>query len=230
MAYISYTYHTRAPFICRGANSEYTAKSLTSSSTIKFNICGTVKGPIAPTYDSTTNSSQITPIPHSHGVAVQVIPSSTTFVPGPQGTGYCADLDTCDYMFNPSYNGVGATPTSGVCTPGSVNYNDDTNSIPGVTIPDYITRRIATCKAQGPSYCSPTNYWCCAVKETLCTDNAEVLSYYDGSAPNFNLINEGNVNGGISLTYSPALNYVSVFCLCFHSTPRFLTSTTPHIL
>ena len=120
--------------------------------------------------------------------------------PFPDKPGRCADLDTCDYNFNSGY------VNTGVCVPGSVNYDSTSPTIAKDGTPIH-TDRVNTCTAN-PTYCSPYSYWCCKVKEVACTDNAEIISYYDGSAPNFNLFQEGNVNGGITLTYAPAMNYV----------------------
>ncbi len=44
------------------------------------------------------------------------------------------------------------------------------------------------------------------MKKVSCTKEGEIIAYYDGSAPNFNLLNEGNPNG-ISLSFLGALTY-----------------------
>ena len=193
----------------RGAGSEYTAKSADSRNVIKFNLCGTVAGAVAPTVDSTQLSPQIAPMPHTHGVALQIIPGGNKNIigPFPDMPGMCADLDTCDYNFNPGYLGVAGYPNPGACTPGSVNYNADSPKVAADGSRNISQYRIDTCTAN-PAFCSTNNYWCCSVKKVPCTDNEEIISYYDGSAPSFNLLQEGNFNGGISLTYPPTMNYV----------------------
>jgi hypothetical protein len=103
----------------------------------------------------------------------------------------CADIDTCDQQYNSA------------CVPGSANYPINA----AITDATY-TARSNRCKNNGPGYCSPYNYWCCSVKATPCTKQAEVIAIYDGAPPSFNLLNEGNPNG-ISLTYVGAPAYRS---------------------
>ena len=100
----------------------------------------------------------------------------------------CADVDTCDQQYNPT------------CVPGSANY-----PINAAITDDIYTRRASRCN-NNLGYCSPYNYWCCAVKATPCTKQAEVIAIYDGAPPSFNLINEG-VPDGITLTYVGAPAY-----------------------
>ncbi len=106
--------------------------------------------------------------------------------------GGCSDLDTCDQYYNPS------------CVPSSLNY--DVNN-PVYSTDTYFSRRADLCTTNGQDWCSPYNYWCCSVKPTPCTKEAEVLAYYDGSPPIFNLLNEGDPNRGISLSYVGALAF-----------------------
>ncbi len=42
-----------------------------------------------------------------------------------------------------------------------------------------------------------------------CTGAAEIIAYYDGTAPAFSLNDETNPNGGINLTYQGALPYIN---------------------
>ena len=106
----------------------------------------------------------------------------------PNQTFGCADVDTCDQQYNPT------------CVPGSANY-----PINAAITDDIYTRRASRCN-NNLTYCSPYNYWCCAVKATPCTKQAEVIAIYDGAPPSFNLINEG-VPDGITLTYVGAPAY-----------------------
>ena len=166
---------------------------------IQFNICGTVAGPIAPVNDGGTNgtgSPQLIPLPHSHGVAVQFIEGipGPVLPPGYGPTGGCADLDTCDQTYNPT------------CVAGSQNYPANNPAVPATD--NLYARRSQRCAANGAAYCSPYNYWCCSVQTTTCTKSAEVLAYYDGSPPTFNLIQESDPNGGVSLSFAGALPYV----------------------
>jgi len=108
---------------------------------------------------------------------------------GPPGG--CADLDTCDQRYNPT-----CAPLSSNYPATSANYNVDT----------FFTARANRCTQAGAGYCSPYNYWCCTVKAAACTKEAEVLAYYDGSPPIFNLLTESNPNG-VSLSYIGALPF-----------------------
>ena len=120
----------------------------------------------------------------------------------------CADVDTCDQAYNPT------------CAPGSANYPS------GVNVNDaFYTRRATTCGQRGLGYCSPYNYWCCSVKSTPCTKQAEVIAIYDGSPPAFNLLNEGSPNG-ITLTYVGAPAYATDSFPCLDpSNPYYDPST-----
>jgi hypothetical protein len=110
--------------------------------------------------------AQIAPIPYSHGVAIQyfVDPNNPNPLPppGPNGDGSCADLDTCDYLYNPGYL------STGVCTINSLNYQQ------GVS-PSWPAREALCDPSIGgnPNYCSPFEKWCCSVKKAACTGNAE---------------------------------------------------------
>ena len=84
-------------------------------------------------------------------------------------------------------------PGNNCCQPGSPNYPVNA----AITDSTY-TRRASICN-NNAAYCSLYNYWCCSVKSTPCTKQAEVVAIYDGSAPAFNLLNEGDPDG-ISLT------------------------------
>ena len=106
----------------------------------------------------------------------------------------CADIDTCDQRWNP------LCPGPNCCQPGSPNY-----PVNAAITDSMYTRRAGICN-NNPGYCSPYNYWCCSVKATPCTKQAEVVAIYDGSPPAFNLINEGDPNG-ITLTYVGAPAY-----------------------
>ncbi len=108
---------------------------------------------------------------------------------GPAGG--CSDLDTCDQTYNPT------------CAPNSLNY-DPAN--PAYSTDAYFAARADRCTAEGVSWCNPYSYWCCSVKSTPCTKEAEVLAYFDGSPPSFSLLNEGSQNG-LTLTYSGALAF-----------------------
>ena len=111
---------------------------------------------------------------------------------GPNNNGLCADVDTCDQAYNPT------------CAINSLNYPAN----PAITDKLY-TRRAATCTANGPGYCSPTELWCCSVRQVACSKNAEVVAYYDGTGPSFDLIDEGApADGGIRLTYLGAQAYI----------------------
>ena len=110
----------------------------------------------------------------------------------PNQTFGCADVDTCDQQYNPT------------CVPGSANY-----PINAAITDSIYTARANRCK-NNLGYCSPYNYWCCGVKATPCTRNAQVIAIYDGAPPSFNLINEG-VPDGITLTYVSAPVYRADF-------------------
>jgi len=179
---------------------------------IRFNICGTVAGPLAPVKEencpggdpsncpSGVGSMQELPIPASHGVAVQYIEGYPPVNPPPPGYGPaivpgqaygCADVDTCDQQYNPT------------CVPGSANYPA------GVNFNDaFYTDRAQRCAINGQDYCSPYNYWCFSVKSTPCTKQGEIVAIYDGSPPAFNLINEGSPDG-IVLSYVGAPPYAT---------------------
>ena len=138
---------------------------------LRFNVCGTVSGPIAPVAESGADGvgdPQQLPLPHSHGVAVQYIEGypGPTLPDGYGPPGGCADLDTCDQQYNPT------------CAPGSLNYVLGNN--PGDAL---YTRRANTCDTNGAAYCSPYSYWCCTVKSTPCTKSAEVLACAFGRPP-----------------------------------------------
>ena len=98
--------------------------------------------------------------------------------------------------------------------PGSLNYPPPPSPVPTVLANDPVyLARANRCAQSGQGYCSPYNYWCCSVKATPCTKQAEVVAIYDGSPPAFNLINEDDPNG-ISLTYvgAPAYRADSFAC------------------
>ena len=129
-----------------------------------------------PTQDK---SAQLLPMPHSHGVAIQFIddPNQPLSVLNPKGI-LVADTDTCDFATNPNCAGD--------------NYPTPEN--PGAT--ETNARRQAVCLANpSATYCKPVR------SISYATDNAEVLAYYDGAAPIFQLYDESNPNGGINLTY-----------------------------
>jgi hypothetical protein len=182
---------------CLAANGTCLCNSCDTNARLRFNVCGTVSGPIAPVAESAgtlgVGDPQQLPIPHSHGVAVQYIEGypGPTLPDGYGPAGGCADIDTCDQQYNPT------------CLPYSQNYPAGQN--PGDPL---YTRRANTCATQGDDYCSPYSYWCCSVKPTPCTKAAEVLAYYDGSPPNFNLFNEGSPDG-LTLSYYGALPYLN---------------------
>lgn len=94
------------------------------------------------------------------------------------------DVDSCDQATNPT------------CLSGSQNYPVMPN--PGAT--EQNTRRIQQCL-------NNPNYYYCNVIDAPVTDNAEVISYYDGSPPIFSLYDESNPQGGINLTYLGATAY-----------------------
>lgn len=174
--------------------------------------------PIAPAKIDAAGPQE-SPIPYSHGVAIQYIvdpnnPNPPT-PPGPNGDSTCADLSTCEYLYNPGYL------SNGVCTIGSLNYQQ------GVS-PSNPNREGKCDPAIGgnPNYCSPFEYWCCSVQKAECTGNAEVLAAYDGSAPAFKLWSVGSVTGGITLIYPPTLNYAADPFQCGGTDPATGTAYT----
>ena len=186
----AYTWDLRQ--LCQGAGREYIARrdptcvvdAVTGvcpsrcpecgdlNTAIRFNICGTVSGPIAPVSEGAfplgVGAPQTMPLPASHGVAVQYVdgwPQATT-TPADYGPpGGCSDMDTCDQQYNPT------------CLPGSPNYPTPNAAVPATD--SLYAGRAARCAANGLGYCSPYNYWCCAVKTTPCTKSAEILAVYD---------------------------------------------------
>ena len=152
---------------CISANGTCLCNSCDPNARLRFNVCGTVAGPIAPVAESGSSSPsgvgdpQQLPLPHSHGVALQYIEGYPGPTP-PAGygpVGGCADVDTCDQGYNPT------------CVPGSQNYPQGANQDDS-----FYTRRADRCADQGADYCSPYSYWCCSVKSTPCTKSAEVLA------------------------------------------------------
>lgn len=179
--------------------------------TIIFNVCGTVGRSAAPystvgTLPLGVNTNL--PNPHIRGTAVQ-------FIDPPNSNNICADIDTCDQDTNPT------------CIPGSNNYD---GSMAGTTSP--ITGLIVGANAQrqavcGTYVCPPPglpgtrpardpsgSYQYCCVGVTYCSDNSEVLAYYDGDDENvvgeppiFNLFDENSPSGGINISYIGAKAY-----------------------
>jgi hypothetical protein len=101
-------------------------------------------------------------------------------------------VDTCDQQWNPA------------CVPGSLNYALTTS---GCSSDALCTARANRCAQNGPSYCSPFNWWCCSVQKVPCTKEAEIVAVYDGSIPSFNLVDETNPSGGIIINYLGAPTY-----------------------
>ena len=176
-----------------------------------FNVCGTVGRSAAPystvgTLPLGVNTNL--PNPHIRGTAVQ-------FIDPPNSNNICADIDTCDQDTNPT------------CIPGSNNYD---GSMAGTTSP--ITGLIVGANAQrqavcGTYVCPPPglpgtqpardpsgSYQYCCVGVTYCSENSEVLAYYDGDDENvvgeppiFNLYDENSPSGGINISYIGAKAY-----------------------
>jgi hypothetical protein len=172
---------------------------------IIFNVCGTVSTPIAEMVCNGALSAancfqKPAPRPHSHGVAVQVFEKSA---PLPGYT--CVDLDTCDMSTNfdqTSGNQCGIGPDMTTSSVGSLNYPANTQEnplFPGA--PFRNTYRENQCLA------NPNNPYC-KTTGTPCTGQAEVLAYYDGSAPIFALMDETDPNSGVNISYPGALPYV----------------------
>ena len=124
-------------------------------------------------------TAQLLPMPNSNGVAILFIddPNQPISVLNPNQIPI-ADTDTCDFATNPMCASSNY-PVGG--NPGAVERN---------------LRREARC-ASDPNY-----YYCQPVRSAnFATQNAEILSYYDGAAPIFALYDETNPSGGINLTY-----------------------------
>jgi len=132
--------------------------------------------------------TQRLPFPHSHGIAIQFIDDPESPTNNPNGLPL-VDVDTCDQATNP--------------TCGPMNYppcNPDGTPIPPAT----------ECNKARATYCVayPTAAICRPVASlSYVTDNAEILTYYDGGAPIFALYNQSNPRGGINLTYAGALAF-----------------------
>jgi hypothetical protein len=160
--------------------------------TMSFNICGKVAKPIAPVTETGgtggVGDPQTMPIPYTHGSAIMFIEGAAPVpIPGYGPAGGCADLDTCDQLYNPT------------CAPNSLNYPATS---PSYNVDAFFTARANTCTQMGAAWCSSSfSYWCCSVKSAACTKNAEVVAYYDGSPPIFSPLIEGKPNG-VSLTYT----------------------------
>jgi hypothetical protein len=172
---------------------------------IVFNVCGTVSTAIAEMVctgppSASTCYQKPAPRPHSHGVVVQFIEKAA---PLPGYT--CVDMDSCDSAtnFDPTTgNQCGIGPDMTVSSVGSLNYPANANEnplYPGAPFSN--PRREATCQ-------SNPNYDYCETTGTPCTGQAEVLAYYDGSAPTFALNDEVNPRAGVNLTYAGALPYL----------------------
>jgi hypothetical protein len=146
------------------------------------------------------------PQPHSHGVAVQFIERSAPLKDPVSGRDLiCVDTDSCDMStnFDPtSGNQCGIGPDMTTSSVGSLNY--PANTQPNPMFPDAPYRnayREYQCQV------NPNNYYC-KTTGTPCTGQAEVLAYYDGSAPIFALMDETDPNSGVNITYPGALPYV----------------------
>jgi hypothetical protein len=139
-------------------------------------------------------------------VAVQI------FEKNPPLAGYtCVDMDSCDTATNFDPNtgrqcGIG--PDLASISIGSLNY--PANTAPNTNFPNggFPDAAFSNPLREGVCQSSPnTDY--CKTTGTKCTGQAEVLAYYDGSAPTFSLADETNPNGGINLTYAGALPYIN---------------------
>lgn len=149
----------------------------------RFNVCGTVAKPIAPL--NTPKTAQLLPIPHSHGVAIQFIddPDGPSAAENPNNVAV-VDVDTCDLATNPQ------------CGP--QNYPATPNAGAAENNPSAVARCVQN---PGRTECSP--------QPATVTDNAEIISYYDGQPPVFALQDETNPQGGIVLTYLGATAYLN---------------------
>jgi len=187
---------------------------------IVFNVCGTVSTAVAemvccdsispcvdPTNPQPTECRQKpAPLPHSHGVAVQFIEKN------PPLAGYtCVDMDSCDTATNFDPNtgrqcGIGPDMTQ--ISIGSLNY--PANTAPNTNFPNggFPDAAFSNPGREGVCQSNPNRNYC-KTTGTKCTGQAEVLAYYDGSAPTFSLADEANPNGGINLTYAGALPYIN---------------------
>jgi len=200
--------------LCADAGKEYVAfavpigaspspspsPSVYTTPRIIFNVCGGVSGIVVAPYKAgaPNNVNMSLPRPHSHGTAIQIIDD-----PAKYANINCPDSDTCDQATNPD------------CVPGTLNYlANRTGNNPYTCDPlchpiDHNAAMEAVCAGPSPLPAA------CTVSSTKCTDNMELISYYNGLAPAFSLFDEGTAGGvtalspnnGINLSYTPALAF-----------------------
>ena len=117
-------------------------------------------------------------MPSSNGVAIQFIdsPDKPLSVLNPNNV-LTVDTDTCDFSTNP------------LCAFDNYPLNGNAGASRN------IYREMRCNQTPYPYYCKPSR------SINFATDNAEILAYYDGSAPIFALYDETNPSGGINLTY-----------------------------